>query len=472
MIFSRSENKLIALIVAGAFFMQHLDSSIIATSLPQMALSFHVCALDLSLGITIYLLSAAAFVPLSGWLANRHGARNVFLLAIAVFTFASLVCGVATSLWQFVMARAIQGIGGALMAPVGRMVVLRNTTKENLLHATALITWPALAAPVIGPALGGFITTYISWRWNFFLNMPLGVIGMILALKFIPNVRDDEPRDLDWQGFFLSAAALVALLYGMESFAHLHNAWQQPLLITAMGAMLAVWCVHHLHQVNHPLVDLASLRVPTYAISTIHSGFFIRAVISATPFLLPLLFQLGFGLSAWASGTLVLVYFLGNFGIKPATTPALKRFGFRTVLIVNGIAVAASLMALGFFSNTSPRWLLMVVLLFAGVVRSLQFTCLNTLAFADVADTQRGSAATLSSMLNQVSSVTGVALGALLLSVAQHFNPDAGNNSGAELFDFRVAFVITGLIALVAALAFARLPRDAGTAVSGHRANR
>lgn len=459
--------RLIALIVAGAFFMQQLDSSIIATSLPQMALSFQVQVLDLSVAITVYMLSAAAFVPLSGWVADRYGARNVFLVAIVVFTLSSLACGLATSLLQFVIARAIQGLGGALMAPVGRMVVLRNTDKANLIHATALITWPSLAAPVIGPALGGFITTYASWRWNFWLNVPLGLAGMGLAVKYIPNFRDAAPRDMDWRGFFLSAAALMALLYGMESFAHTRSAWQRPLLITLIGAALAVWSVRHFRRINHPLLDLSSLKVQTYSISTIDAGFFIRTAISTTPFLLPLLFQVGFGLSAWVSGMLILVYFAGNLGIKPLTTPTLRRFGFRSLLVINGSLVGLSILAMSFFTPISMRWLLMGVLLAAGMVRSMQFTCLNTLAFADVADIQRGSAATLSSMLNQVSSVAGVALGALLLNLAQGIH----QHSTLDLADFRFTFTVIGVLGLVSAVTFLRLPRNAGAEVSGHQAS-
>lgn len=447
--------------------MQNLDNSIIATSLPQMAASFGVQALDLSIGITIYLLSAAAFVPLSGWVADRYGARNVFLLAILVFTLSSLACGFAASLPQFVIARAFQGLGGALMAPVGRMVVLRNTDKANLIHATALITWPALAAPVIGPALGGFITTYASWRWNFFINVPLGLAGMALALKYVPNTRAAEVRDIDWPGFLLSAAALMAMLYGMESFAHTRSAWRQPLLITVVGIVLAAWSVRHFNRTAHPLLNLSSLKVQSFAITTVNAGFLVRTAISSTPFLLPLLFQLGFGLNAWASGMLMLAYFAGNLGIKPLTTPTLRRFGFRSLLVVNGCLVGLSILVMAFFTPGGARSLLIAVLLLAGVVRSMQFTCLNTLAFADVADAQRGSAATLSSMLNQVSAVAGVALGALLLNISQSLH----GHAHPQLADFRFTFIAIGLIGVLAALTFARLPRNAGAEVSGHGAS-
>jgi MFS family permease len=347
------------------------------------------------------------------------------------------------------------------------MAVLRNTDKTNLIHVTALLTWPALAAPVIGPALGGFITTYGSWRWNFWLNVPLGTAGMLLALKYIPNTRDAEPRDMDWRGFFLSSTALMALLYGMESFSHSRGEWLRPLLCTMAGCALLLWSMRHFRRVAHPLLDLSSLKVQTFAITNVGAGFFIRAAISSTPFLLPLFFQLGFGLSAWASGMLILAYFAGNLGIKPVTTPTLRRFGFRSVLIVNGALVGLSILAMAGFAPDSARPLLIAVLIVAGVSRSMQFTCLNTLTFADVTVNQRGSAATLSSMLNQASSVAGVALGALLLNISQAIY----GHESPLLAEFRFTFVAVGLIGVAAALSFARLPRNAGAEVSGHPAS-
>jgi EmrB/QacA subfamily drug resistance transporter len=463
-----ADTRLIASIVAGAFFMQLLDSAIINTSLPQMAQTFGVTPVGVSIGITIYLMSAAAFMPLSGWLADRFGSRNVFTGAIAVFTVASLCCGVAGSLTEFGLARAVQGIGGALMTPVGRLVVLRSTQKSELLHAIALITWPALAAPVVAPALGGFITTYISWRWNFLLNVPLGVIGAALALRFVPNsVADARPR-MDWPGFAYSALALTALLYGLQSLSQARvDGWWSGSLVLA-GTALACLALRHFSRARHPLLQLSSARVRTYAITSLSAGIAFRAAINATPFLLPLLFQLIFGLNALASGMLVLVYFAGNMGIKPLTTPILRRLGFRTVLVANGVVAGLAIMACALLTPQTPRALVIVVLLVAGMTRSMQFTGLNSLAFADISAEQRSSAATLSSVLEQVAAVLGVASGAIVLNLSQMFLTE----SAVSPRDFSIAFLLAGAAATAAALSFRRLHADAGAEISGHGARR
>ena len=459
--------RLIALIVASAFFMQALDSAIITTSLPQMALSFHVHPLDLSIGITIYLLSVAGFVPLSGWVADRFGARNVFSLAIVVFTLASLACGMSESLLQFAVARAVQGLGGALMVPVGRIVVLRNTEKSELLQVTALIVWPAMIAPVVGPALGGFITTYASWRWNFFLNIPLGLAGMALVYSFVPNYREAVPTRLDRKGFALSSTALVCLLYGLETFAHARSDWIFPLALIAAGSLIGAAAVRHFRRTAHPLLNLSSLSIQTYAVPTLGVGMASRIAISATPFLLPLMFQVGFGLNAWASGMLILAYFGGNLGMKTVTTPTLRRFGFRSVLFANGVASALSILACAFLSADTPKLVIIAVLLIAGLTRSMQFTSLSSLAFADISDAQRSSASTLSSMLQQISMVLGIALAAFILNASQmiHGTPTM------TMSDFRAAFAVVGLLSLFSSGLYLKLRPDAGAEVSGRRAD-
>jgi EmrB/QacA subfamily drug resistance transporter len=461
----RADTRLIAGIVAGAFFMQLLDSAIINTSLPQMAATFGVTALGVSIGITIYLMSAAAFMPLSGWLADRFGSRNVFMAAIALFTLASLCCGLAGNLLQFGMARTAQGIGGALMAPVGRMVVLRSTQKSELLQAIALITWPALAAPIVAPALGGFITTYISWRWNFLLNVPLGLVGVMLAARFVPNGPAAAPAPLDWQGFALSGLALTGLLYGLQSLSqtHIDAALSGGLILT--GAVLGWLAIRHFRRTPQPLLQLSPARVHTYAVSSITAGTAFRTAITATPFLLPLLFQLIFGLSALASGGLILVYFVGNMGIKALTTPILRRLGFRRVLVGNGVLAGLAIAACALFTAATPHALVMAVLLVAGMTRSMQFTGLNSLSFADIAPEQRSSAATLSSVTEQVAAVLGVAFAAIVLNLGQRL----GGGSAVSLGDFRVAFLAAGLLAIAAALSFRRLDPRAGAEVSGHR---
>jgi EmrB/QacA subfamily drug resistance transporter len=460
----RSSTTLIAAIVASAFFMEMLDGAIINTSLPQMAASFQVRPLDLSIGITIYLMSAATFVPLSGWLADRFGSRVVFMWAIGIFTLSSLACGVVTDLTEFTVARALQGIGGALMVPVGRVVVLRHTEKPDLLRATALITWPALLAPVIAPVLGGFITTYSTWRWNFLLNVPLGVLGMLLVFRFIPDLRETERHRLDLMGFLLSALALLTLLYGLDAMTQEQMHWRGPAAWVAAGLVLGALSIRHFGRVRTPLVSLSAARLPTFSISSITAGAAFRTAINATPFLLPLLFQVGFGLNPLESGTLVLVYFLGNIAMKPLTSPILRRFGFRSVTVVNGLIAGITILGCAAFSAQTRHWVIMSVLLVAGATRSMQFTALNTLTFADISPAQRSSASTLASMLQQLVAVLGVALGALLLNVSQILH----HADVVAVSDFRISFIAIGLLALLSAAGFLRLPTHAGAEVSGH----
>ncbi|MER8751499.1 DHA2 family efflux MFS transporter permease subunit [Mesorhizobium sp. M1050] len=454
----------VALIVAIAFFMQLLDSTIISTSLPQMGASFGVSAVAMSIGITAYMLIMAVFVPLSGWLADRFGARNIFLLAIILFTLASLACAFSQDLSQFVAARVVQGLGSALMTPVGRILVLRNASKSELINATALITWPALFAPVVGPVLGGFITTTLSWHWNFFINIPLGVIGLALVARFIPGDREANPKPLDWPGFVLTSAGLALLLYGLERIAHPEDGVLPTAALIAAGIVIGWLAVRHLRRAPHPLLDLSSFKVLTFAISTLAAGTIFRVAINATPFLLPLLFQVGFGLSPVDAGMMILAYFLGNLGMKTVTTPTLRRFGFRSVLVVNGLIASAAIIACAAISPQTPQALVIVLMLIAGLSRSMQFTALNTLAFADIDAAQRSSAATLSSMLQQVAMLFGVAVAAAVLNLSQI----ARDRPALDLVDFRIAFLVIGAIGLVAALRFLALPAGAGAEVSGH----
>jgi EmrB/QacA subfamily drug resistance transporter len=453
----------IALIVAGALFMQNLDGAIINSSLPQIANSLAVQPVDTNIGITAYILSLAAFIPLGGWSSDRFGTRPVFATAIITFTLASLACGLATSLWPFAAARAVQGIGGALMAPVGRTLVLRNTEKSSLIEATALTVWPALIAPVIGPLLGGLVTTYISWRWNFLLNLPLGAAGLTCVLAFIPDQRDAEPTRLDASGFLLSAAALMSLLYGLERLAHSGQNWAFALVLIAAGASLGALSVRHLRRTPDPLVDLSSFQLPTFAVSTLDGTVF-RIAIQATPFLLPLMLQLGFGLNPWQAGAYVLIYFSGNLAMKSVTTRILRGYGFRNVLVANGGAIFVTIAACALLTPGTPLLLMALVLFTAGLTRSMQFTTFATLVFADVAPTQRSSASTLFNMSQQISIGLGVAAAAIVLETSRTLHGEAA----VSLADFHAAFFVFALVTLGATLMAARLPRDAGAELSGH----
>ncbi len=455
----------IALLVAGAFFMELLDGTIIATALPQMAASFRTNPIDLNIGMTAYMLAVAVFLPASGWVADRFGSRTVFATAIVVFSVASILCGLSGGLETFTAARILQGMGGAMMVPVGRLAVLNHTPKTELMRSIAYITWPSLAAPIIGPPLGGFIATYASWHWIFFLNVPIGVAGVVLALALLPDHKSPEQKPLDGLGFALTAPALFGLMYGFDLVGRPGSTLQTTLLFLVGGSIAAAAAVRHARRHPHPLLDLSVLKVPTYAVTT-WGGSMFRIAIGAAPFLLPLLFQIGFGRNAFVSGLLVLSLFAGNVAMKPLTTRILRRFGFRRVLIANGLALGVSIAACAFFSASTPTIPIVIVLFASGMSRSLQFTALNTLAFADIPKSQMSGANTLASMVQQLNAGLGIAGGALALRLALLFGLRSGEGLVSD--DFRVAFVVVGGVACLGVLHCLKLSPTAAAEVSGH----
>lgn len=459
----RVSSRGVALIVAVAWFMQNLDTSIINTSLPQMARTLGVSTVDLNIGITAYIVAGAAFIPLGGWMADRYGARPVFASAIVVFGLASIGCAASTNLWEFVLARLVQGLGGALMTPVGRIVVLRNTGKDELMRATSLITWPGLIAPVIAPVLGGALTTWFGWQWNFLLNVPLAVVGTALVLAHVPDQRAADPAPLDRTGTVLIASSLGLTVYGLSQLAQ-SSAPGADLAILTAGCVLGAAAVWWFRRSARPLIDLGPLRVTTFAASTLYAGNLIRLAISATPFLLPLMLEVAWRLSPLDAGKIVLVYSLGNLVMKTITTPLMRRLGFRTVLGGNGIAVALSIGACGLLTADTGIVVVDAVAFLAGAARSIEFTGINTLTFADIEPGQQASASTFFSMMQQVSTALGVAGAAIVLHTAHGTAATALTQR-----DFSVAFEATAAIALLGALLMLRLRPDAGRAVSGHR---
>jgi EmrB/QacA subfamily drug resistance transporter len=457
---SARQSSIIALLVAGALFMEQLDGTVIATALPQMAKTFGVAPVDLNIGISAYLLTVAVFIPASGWVTDRFGARVVFASAIATFTIASILCAASATLLAFTAARIVQGIGGAMMVPVGRLIVLRNTEKPDLIRAIAFLTWPALTAPVVGPPLGGLITTYSAWPWIFLLNVPLGIIGLALAMKLIPNSRG-EAGTFDWRGFLITGFASFGLMYSLESIARSRIDWRitGPLLAVSAGA--AVYGFRHARRAVHPLLDLTAFALPTFAI-TVRGGLLIRTAISAAPFLLPLMFQLAFGLDPLASGLLLLAVFAGNLGMKPATSGVLKAFGFRRTVLVNGSLVIATIMACGLMTPDTPKALIIAVLFVSGLSRSMQFTTINALSFSELSHERMSGANTLFSMMQQVGNALGVAIGAIALRAAGLAHPDS---AAVTVGDFHIAFFAVGLVGLAGVAEFRRLPAHAGEAL-------
>ena len=453
--------RITALIVAGAFFMEQLDGSVIATSLPQIAASFGVRPTDVAIGMTAYLVTLAAFIPLSGWISDRIGARKTFCIAIVLFALASAACGICTSLSTFVLARIAQGIAGSMMVPVGRTVVLRSSTKQELLRAISFLTWPALIAPVLGPPIGGFITTFSSWRWIFFLNVPIAVLGLLLTLRFIRAIPPQDRRPFDTRGFVLTTAALIAVMFGLDALSR----GESPALslgVLGAGVLLAVVAWRHIRRATAPIINFEAARIPTFAAATFRGGSFFRIAIQTAPFMLPLLFQVGMGKTAFASGLLMLCYAAGNLGMKTVTTPLLERFGFRRVVIVNGFIVAASLAICGVISNEMPIGIVAVVLFASGLCRSMQYTTINTLGFVDVPQPLMSGASTLSSMVTQLAQGGGIAFGSLLLTGVTR----ARGLGTPDVMDFHLAFQFAALLAVVATLTLFALPEDTGREVS------
>ncbi len=454
-------NRRLALLVAGAFFMEILDGTVIAPAAPHIAADLGVAPVSINVAITAYVLTLAVLIPISGWLADRYGARRVFVTAIAVFTLASAGCVLAQDLPMLTATRVLQGAGGAMMVPVGRLVVLRTTAKSDLVRAIAYLTWPALVAPVVAPALGGVLSTYASWRWIFVVNVPLGVAGLLLARRLVPDVRADEPRGLDGRGFALTAVGVAALVVGMEGLAAADPEWPVVAIGLGVAAVALTAAVLHLLRVPRPLVDLRVLSVATFRVTAL-SGSVFRAVITAIPFLLPLLFQVGFGWSAARAGLVVIALFLGNVAIKPATTPLMRRFGIRTVLLGAIAASGLSLLGIAALTPSTPLPVLLGLLVASGVFRSIGFTSYNSVAFADVEPARMTPATTLLSTSQELGAGLGVAVGALLVRLGDPVAVAAGPAG-----PFRVAFVALAVILLIPATAAVRLSRTAGDTVTG-----
>jgi EmrB/QacA subfamily drug resistance transporter len=453
---------LVPLVVACAMFMQNLDSTVIATALPTIAQSLGESPLRLNVAITCYLLSLAVFIPISGWTADRFGARRVFSAAIVVFTLGSIGCGFADSLVALVAARIVQGMGGALMVPVGRLVLLRTVEKSDLVRAMSYVSVPALIGPVMGPPLGGFIVTYASWRWIFFINIPIGILGIVLVNLLVGDLKETGRRPFDLSGFALTGVGLATLAFGFENIGRgaLPTAMVAALLV--IGAACAVIYIRHASRVSHPIIDLALMKIPTYA-SAMIGGFLFRMGLGALPFLLPLMLQVGFGLDPLSSGLLTFASAAGAMTMKMTAVQIIRNLGFRVVLVGDAMISAAFLFGYSFFRPETPHLVIFLALLAGGFFRSLQMTSINTLSYADVPPAMLSRATSLTSMAQQLSQTVGVASGALLLQLA------LGLRGGTALAaaDFYPAFIGVGMISLLSVPFFLRMSPDAGAEVSG-----
>ena len=463
-------NRPLAVLAAITFFMENLDGTIIATAAPAIARDLGTQPVAINAAMTSYLITLAVGIPVSGWLTDRFGARRIFMLAIAIFTISSALCAISPDLAVLCLVRIVQGIGGSMMVPVGRLVVLRNTSKRNLLAATAYLTWPALLAPVIAPTLGGWLASYASWHWIFLINIPIGIGCFIAAWVLVTDPPVPSVGKLDWVGFVLCGGSLAALLLGLEQIGGSDRStnWLLTAALLVLAAVLGVACWRGLRRREHPLLDLSAMRVRTFRVVNA-SGMVYRLVISAAPFLLPLMFQLGYGWSAARAGLMVMALFAGNVLIKPATSPLIRRFGFRTVVVGSSLLGGIVFAGCAMLTPTSPVWVIIVLLFASGMFRSIGFSGYNSLQFADIPVPQMAEANTLSSTVGQIAVGLGVAFGALALRGADgilavthpHLGPDA---------PYRIAFAILAVVMLYPVLeaGFGLHRRSGAEVATGH----
>ncbi len=453
---------LIPVVIASALFMENLDSTIIATSIPDIARSLGESPLRLNMAVTSYLLSLAVFIPISGWVADRFGTRTVFCSAIMLFTAGSALCGLSTDLATLVATRVLQGFGGAMMTPVGRLILVRTFPKDDLITAMSYMAMPALVGPALGPVVGGFLTTYVSWRWIFYINIPIGLLGIALALRFIANVRMPAPPRFDIIGFVIAGLGLCCLELAIENLGR-HLVAPQVEAGFFAAAALALWLYgRHARRLDSPVLDLTLLRLPTFRASVVTGGI-CRIGLGGIPFLLPLLFQLGFGLDAMQSGLLTFITSLGAMLMKTVAPVLLRTFGFRRLLAANSLAVGAMTAGLALFQADTPHILILGYLLTFGFLRSVQFTNINALGYADLTPQIMSRGTSIASVAQRLSMSFGVAVAASLLSVI------VGPDRPIAAADFRWVFLLVALLPLVSTLGFLRLDAQAGTQVSGHR---
>jgi EmrB/QacA subfamily drug resistance transporter len=450
-------DRIVPLIIAVALFMEHMDSTVIATSLPAIAADISVNPLELKLAITSYLLSLAIFIPASGWSADRFGARTVFRAAIAVFVIGSIGCALSSSLTDFVIARIVQGMGGAMMTPVGRLILVRSIPKRELVNAMAWVTVPALVGPVLGPPVGGFITTYASWHWIFIINVPIGLIGILLVSRYIEDLRAEKHERFDVAGMALAGLGIAGIAFGLSVLGLNFLPWTVVAGLIGGGAIFTTAYLMHARRTPVPALDLTLFRQRTFRAS-VTGGFIFRIGIGALPFLLPLMLQVGFGMSPFQSGLITFSSAIGAMTMKVAAATILRRFGFRTVLVANALVSAAFLAACASFTQATPVAVMLALLLVGGFFRSLQFTSINTLAYAEVETARVSRATALVSVAQQLAISAGVAFGALAVEITVALR----GHGILEARDFPPAFLAVAAVSALSAIIFARLSPDAG----------
>jgi EmrB/QacA subfamily drug resistance transporter len=451
------------LAVGSALFMQFIDQTALSTALPTLAAAFRIPPIDLKLVLTSYILVQAVVVPASGWAADRYGARRVFIAAMAVFLLGSVLCGLSRTLGELVLFRILQGAGAAMIMPVGRIIVVGQSPREQLVKAMALLTTPAMVGPIIGPPLTGLILKIASWPWIFYINLPVGILGMIAVWRFVPKTRQPHPGRFDTVGFVLAAVAMSSLMGLAETLGFNLIPWTVQIAALAVGVAAAAAFVQHARRAEKPVLDLSLLTLKTFRVSCT-GGTLVRIGIGATPFLMPLLLQIAMGWSPLQAGSLTIAMAIGALASRPLASKMMRLFGFRGILVWTAVLVAAFTIAPGFFRASTPVWLMFALLAAGGFVRATQFTASNAVAFVEVGQSGVTAASTLQAVILQLSISTGITVGSLALQLVRM-------SSGGALTpgQFTLPFCFVGALSLLAAPVYASLHHQIGADMTGHR---
>ncbi|MBB4566636.1 DHA2 family efflux MFS transporter permease subunit [Rhizobium leucaenae] len=452
---------IIPAVVAVAFLMEQLDATILVTAVPDIARSLATTPVRMNLAVTTYILTLAMFIPVSGWFADRFGARRIFALSLFTFTLGSILCGLATSLPMLIVTRALQGFGGAMMTPVGRLILIRSFPRSQLVTAMTYMTLPAIIGPVIGPVLGGFLTTYLSWRWIFWVNLPFGIIGMVMALRYVRDTERDTSIKFDFPGFIMVGVGCVLLQYGIENIGRPTIPVWAIIVVLAAAGLLLLGFIRYAKTAESPAVDLTLFKLRTFRVGTLAGGI-CRVGLNGTPFLLPLMLQVGFGLSPVVSGTLTFVSALSALAIRPISSMMLRRFGFDRVLIWSAIFGAAIVAGFALIGPETPHWFIITYVFVFGLARAAQFMTSNTLSYSETPAAQLSRATSLGGVLQQLSVSFGVSIAAMLLGLVTL------DGSPLTPEKFHLTFLLMAVIPLFGLPGFFMLRPEDGRQVSGH----
>jgi EmrB/QacA subfamily drug resistance transporter len=459
---SVASKRLLPWLVAVAFFMESLDTTILNTAVPAISAALKVGPLSMKAVLASYTLSLAIFIPISGWMADRFGTRRVFASAIGLFTLGSLLCGISSNIHVLVACRVLQGCGGAMMVPVGRLTLVRTFAKSDLLRAMSFVSIPSLVAPMLGPVAGGLIVRYLHWRFIFFLNIPIGILGLMLVYLHLPDYREEKTNPLDIVGLILFGSGVALLSYVLEIFGEHALSSREISGMLVLSLVLLAGYGFHAKSIAHPLLQLALFKIRTFRAS-VSGNFFTRLGIGGVPFLLPLLYQVGLGYSPIQSGLLIMPQAIASMCMKIIMPRLLALLGYRGVLVSNTVIIGLLLLGFATIGLHTPVWLIVLQAFLYGGFTSLQYTSMNTLVYADVTEEEASSASSIASTAQQMSISFGVAAAGLATAF---FIPATHSNSSEMIHGIHKAFLVLGSLTILSTIVFRSLKSGDGDNVS------